>query len=80
MWNPEQEPYRVLWAVQTSAPGCYGWRHDSRTFPTEQQARDAMNKPFGPGVTSATVQIAVNAATWAKNGKWKQIAKRKRAR
>lgn len=76
-WDPVAMPYRVLWThIDPRAP--HGWYTHVRTFATEALAIEAAKKPFHAGVTDATVYLALNGATWAKNGKWSQIGRRQR--
>jgi hypothetical protein len=79
IWNPTAEPYRVVWTYNTTQIGCYGWSQRVSTFTTEAEARAAMDKPFGDRVTTrCRVDVAVNAETWTKNGRWRKIAERGR--
>jgi hypothetical protein len=79
IWDPVAEPWRVVWTYNTTQIGCYGWSQRVSTFRTEAEARAAMDKPFGDRVTTrCDVQVAVNAETWMKNGRWQRIASRGR--
>jgi hypothetical protein len=74
-WNPVLYPYRASVTVNTNAPGMYGWRHDVRgTFATEQEARAAL-ADMPRAARCGEVHRAENAETWARNGKWRLVAK-----
>jgi hypothetical protein len=76
-WNPTEQPYRVTWTVSAS-PKLHGWGTKSKMFSTLDDAVNAANEMFGPGVTDATIDLAKNPENWLKRGCWKALGRRKR--
>ena len=71
-WNPETHPYRVSSVYRSSSPGCYGWRYGpTNTFETLDEAR--AHAATIKGAKSVRIDVAQNAATWCKNGRWKKV-------
>lgn len=76
IWQPADEPYRVLGVYQSSQAGCFGWASGKpQTFATLEAARDAASKIGRRGLIELNIHVAENAETWAKNGKWKLVEK-----
>ena len=75
-WNPVEKPYRLMHYGPYRDSGA--WIARPTTFATKEEALAELAKPFKAGIISGTVTIAINPETWTKNGKWKQIASRKR--
>jgi hypothetical protein len=74
-WNPETHPYRVT--VYFRAPHLSGnWRAATTTFETEAIARAYFDQPH-PRCTEVILDIAENASTWRKNGRFRGLARRK---
>jgi hypothetical protein len=74
-WNPETHPYRVT--VYFRAPHLSGnWRAVTKTFETEAAARDYFDQPH-PRCIDVYLAVAENAATWRKNGRFRDLASRK---
>lgn len=38
---------RVTWVVPDNSPGMYGWRYETRTFDTVEEALDVAKQPMG---------------------------------
>ncbi len=74
-WNPETHPYRVRWIRQSSNRATFGWRDDTKTFRTKDDALAAINEKFSAGTVRADLEIVV-----MKNGKpsgWRELGRRK---
>jgi hypothetical protein len=74
-WDPTVEPWRVVRTFY--APPPTRWRTQVFTFATEAEARVEYEQPLGRAV-DVRITYAENAATWTRNGRWRQIAERRR--
>ncbi|NCA90941.1 MAG: hypothetical protein EOM92_19195 [Gammaproteobacteria bacterium] len=70
IWDPEREPYRVVWF--TKQRGYYRGLDRTQVFATLDEAMEA-RKQVIRGFEGAEIHVAVNAATWLQNGRWKTI-------
>lgn len=73
-WNPTAAPFRATWIVNTNSPGLHGWAaHVVGCYATEAEALEALFANRPKYVRYGVIDFAKNAATWCKNGSWKQV-------
>jgi len=78
-WNPVTHPYRAMWYIHSSTPGCYGWSTAiAGMFATLEEAQAAMCDSQIPrrAIKYGVIDFAKNAGTWARNGGWKKVGGR----
>ncbi len=75
-WDPVAEPYRVCFNIKMSAFPY--WTSRCESFATLEQAVARASEKFPAGVSDAQIDLALNPATWTRNGSWKSLGRRQR--